>query len=255
MNNITQVAKDAIKALFLKAGISIAKSNRNIIVSKTKYGILPWNDIQQLAGDLNIKIDVCFDVGANDGETAICLLDKFSLSRVFAFEPHPLTFLELKDKIKNQRLFPYQLALSDKEGERRFYVYDEHTVNSLAPNARYVERFERKSSEITVKSTTIDSFCAKENVEKIDILKIDTEGFDLFVLKGAERMLSSGNIRFVFAEFNDCLEKHGVTGGALNQISDYLARFNFHFVATYTEYIVTKGELFVVANLLMIRCD
>jgi FkbM family methyltransferase len=225
-------------------------------VPKTGYGILPWNDIQRLSEDLNRKIDVCFDVGANDGDTSLSLLDNFKTAQVYSFEPHPITFSELTNRIKSERFCPYQIALSDTESERRFYTYEGISlVNSLAPNARFAERFKLESSEIIVKSTTVDNFCSKNKIEEIDVLKIDTEGFDLCVLKGAEKMLSEGRIGFVYTEFNDCLEKPGMMGGSLNKISEYLAHFNFHFVATYTDFIMTKGEIFVAANLLMVRTD
>ena len=45
----------------------------------------------------------------------------------------------------------------------------------------------------------------------------------------------------------------GTTGGALNELSEYLAEYNFHFVATYTDYVHTVDDLFVVSNLLMVR--
>jgi len=63
-------------------------------------------------------------------------------------------------------------------------------------------------------------------------------------------MLSAGNVRFVYAEFNDMLPKLGTTGGALVPLSEFLAPFGFRFVATYTDYIVTHGEMFTVANAL-----
>ena len=100
---------------------------------------------------------------------------------------------------------------------------------------------------------TIDDFCSANKIPKIDILKIDTEGFDLNVLKGAQQMLSRGQIAFIYTEFNDCVARQGTTGGALNEISDYLAQFKFRFVATYTDYVHPIEDLFVVSNLLMVR--
>ena len=66
-------------------------------------------------------------------------------------------------------------------------------------------------------------------------------------------MLSNGRVEFVYSEFNDCRTRSGTTGGSLNEISDYLADFNFHFVSTYTDYVHADADLFVVSNLLMAR--
>ena len=74
---------------------------------------------------------------------------------------------------------------------------------------------------------TIDDFCSANRIPKIDILKIDTEGFDLNVLKGAKQMLSRGQIAFIYTEFNDCVAKQGITGGALNEITNYWPSLSF----------------------------
>jgi hypothetical protein len=47
---------------------------------------------------------------------------------------------------------------------------------------------------------TLDNFCKSEEIESIDILKTDTEGYDLEVLKGAENLLNNNAIKFVLAE-------------------------------------------------------
>jgi FkbM family methyltransferase len=68
------------------------------------------------------------------------------------------------------------------------YVYDSSYINSLVPNAPYSVRFDQHASSISVECTTVDLFCVERNIKKIDVLKIDTEGFDLEVLKGAAAM-------------------------------------------------------------------
>jgi FkbM family methyltransferase len=244
--NIRETAKDAIRAALLRAGICVAKSKYNTVVSKERYGIDPWRDVERLSHSLNRPIELCFDVGGNDGETSLALLYRFKDSRIFSSEPHPDTFSALAARINDKRFLPQQIALSDKPGECTLYVYDDNPkINSLAHNARYAIQFKPSNSEITVRTETIDNFCSANQIQEIDILKIDTEGFDLNVLKGAQQMLSSGKVEFVYTEFNDYVLRPGTTGGALNEISEYLARFNFHFVATYTDYIIPTNDLFV----------
>jgi Methyltransferase FkbM domain len=84
----------------------------------------------------------------------------------------------------------------------------------------------------------------------IDVLKIDTEGCELVVLKGAEGLLSSRKVRFVYAEFNDMLPRVGATGGALVPISNVLAPLGYRFVATYPDHMEIGSELHVGANAL-----
>ena len=59
-------------------------------------------------------------------------------------------------------------------------------------------------------------------------------------------------IDFIYFEFNDFVPKNGATGGSLNEISAWLSGFGFRYVATYTDYIVTRGDWFAVANCLMV---
>jgi FkbM family methyltransferase len=71
-----------------------------------------------------------------------------------------------------------------------------------------------KIAPITVKCPTVDLFCAERKIKKIDVLKIDTEGFDLEVLKGADAMLKRGAVSFVYLEFNDIRLDENSAGGA-----------------------------------------
>jgi len=87
-------------------------------------------------------------------------------------------------------------------------------------------------------------------VQQVDVLKIDVEGCDLLVLRGAERLLSAGRVRFIYVEFNDMSPRLGCTGGALTPISDFLTPFGFRFIATYPDYMEYGEDMHVGANAL-----
>jgi len=238
------------KFLFERAGYTVRKR------SGLHYGVDLWLDIQRLSVLLKRPVGVVFDVGANKGDTSLEALKNFPSSQVYAFEPHPGTYNTLAARITNHAFTPSQLALSDKIGLQSFFDYGgSGHINSLVRDARFSERFETRGTEIHVQVDTIDNFCRTNNLDKISILKIDTEGNDYSVLRGAEGMLKSNSVDFAYFEFNDFEPKPGTTGGSLNEISAYLATFDFHFIATYTDRVVTEGELFVVANALLVRSD
>ena len=79
---------------------------------------------------------------------------------------------------------------------------------------------------------------------------IDTEAFDLSVMKGAARMLQERRIGFIYTEFNDLSVKEGTTGGALIPISEYLSPFGLRYVATYTDFVLPENGMFICANAL-----
>ena len=219
-----------------------------------QYGIDPWVDIERLSKELKRPIEVVFDVGAHTGSTSDYFLQAYPKAKVFAFEPHGPSFNKLTSSVRNRNFNSFKIALSDSIGEQSFFEYGiESTINSLVPNAVYATRFNKDAQEKSVRVDTIDHFCKDKNVRHISVLKIDTEGNDFNVLKGAKSLLEEGGIDFILFEFNDFGTRKGAIGGSLNEIGNFLSKYNFHFIATYTDYIVTKGDLFVVANALVVR--
>jgi FkbM family methyltransferase len=147
------------------------------------------------------------------------------------------------------------LALGEDDGEVSFYEYgaegDSSHRNSLVPNARST-RFGYQSTEIKVRGTTLDDFCATQNIEQIDFLKIDVEGAELSVLRGSRNMLSRRKIMAVYFEFNDLDPMPGLDGGALMPIAHYLGVFGLRYACTYTDSLMHRNELNVVANALFV---
>jgi FkbM family methyltransferase len=236
-----------------KAGLELVR-RKNV-----PYGYSPWIDVRRLSDALHRPIDCVFDVGANIGQTCIQMLEAFPGAHVHAFEPHPTTFAKLRSSVSVGRVTAHQLALSDRRGTFSFYEYDgedaSSKINSLTAQARFAMHVNLSPREIKVPTNTVDMLCQDNAIEAISLLKIDTEGHDLDVLKGASRMLSEKRIDFIYAEFNDFFEKPGTVGGSLNKLSEYLAPFGFHFVATYTDFIITERELLPVASVLMVHTD
>ena len=128
-------------------------------------------------------------------------------------------------------------------------------LNSLTPNPRYPQRYGMKSLSAMCRVETADAFSADNAIPRIDILKIDTEGYDLEVLNGARGLISEGRIQFVFVEFNEVLLSVRASGGSLQQIAEFLEPNGFAFIAAYTDHVATDGNLFVVCNALFAKKD
>ena len=149
-----------------------------------------------------------FDAGANVGELTL-LFSRFvgESGTVHAFEASKNVFHKLQTVCAltgRRNVALNHSALSDKSGGIRLNVYDE-TYSSFNSQARrplkdYGLDLEPVGVEETL-ATTVDEYCEKHAIEFIDLLKIDVEGAELQVLKGAARMLKSKKIACLTFEF------------------------------------------------------
>lgn len=142
---------------------------------------------------------VIFDVGANIGQTAIAFNLSIPEAEIHSFEPFSQTFETLqKYATPLTNVHCWQVALSATAGVLHV-PQTEIEANSVMNSLTSAKTDDSPDAEaITV--STVDDFCLEHRIKKIDLLKIDTEGFDLEVLKGAKEMLSQGNISSVLIE-------------------------------------------------------
>ena len=123
------------------------------------------------------------------------LRDVFPDARIVSFEPVPATFAALEANTRRDpNVVRVQAALGDAPGVVEMTadpMNGQNTINTSAHPDR---------PTVSVPVLTIDAYCEAQEIETIDVLKIDTEGYEVAVLKGAAGMLGRGAIRFVLAE-------------------------------------------------------
>ena len=136
---------------------------------------------QELLGIAGIsRAGTVVDVGANVGYFSMLCRELFPHCSVFAFEPVPEIFRCLCANFAgDNRTKLYDLALSDAPGETRMYYHEEYCAESKIC----------MEGETHVKAGTLDSFVGNSDISTIDILKIDTEGHEDSVLRGASKAL------------------------------------------------------------------
>tara|TARA_Y100000389_G_C17436592_1_gene505931 strand:+ start:1088 stop:1852 length:765 start_codon:yes stop_codon:yes gene_type:complete len=146
---------------------------------------------------------IIFDVGANTGQSIKRFNNEFNLKEIHCFEPNVLAFEKLK-KIKSKNIFLNNLALGDKEKIQTFNNYPKTSSSSFY-------RIDKKSSiyemnkgfySSNVKIITLDKYIEDSKIDKINILKIDTQGFEVSVLKGAINAVKDKRIDFIETEIN-----------------------------------------------------
>jgi len=137
---------------------------------------------------------VVMDVGANIGFFTLAVLDKSEGSIVHAFEPSPGSFALLKATISRnnltKRVIINQVACNHEPGEMDFHV---HAANYGAfdgfQDTGYAGVGESKLIKVPV--TTLDIYTKQVALDRLDLLKLDVEGAELFVLRGSRNVLSS----------------------------------------------------------------
>lgn len=142
------------------------------------------------------------DVGANAGSYAMLLHHIAPSARIYAFEPHPLTFSRLLATANGANVSVLNQAVGSEVGEFKLYdvgSLDGSTQASLDRSA--VELFTSDIVEHNIKCTTIDCFMEQEKIDEIRLLKIDTEGNDLKVLQGARHSIEQKKIKIIQFEF------------------------------------------------------
>ena len=180
-----------VRGLFERAGLYVKKYD------KLPYGIDWMRDCDRICGR-GWSPRLVFDVGANRGQTTRALKKHWPHATVHAFEPVSSTYAALTAAVGQfGGVHCHPLALADQAGVKAVRVLPHSQANSLKPN-RVATAAGAVIQELRL--ARLDDFCREHQVEQIDVLKTDTEGGDLDVLKGAESMLAGRRIRCVLCE-------------------------------------------------------
>jgi FkbM family methyltransferase len=166
-----------------------------------EYRFVTWNLQEYRAFRPVVKRGcVALDVGANIGAYSLLLgLWTGPTGKVYAFEPAPDAFSGLQRHVRLNRLekvvVPVQAAVSDSVGEASFQFDGIHGTNRLARAG------ESSGRAVRVPATTIDEFCARERVRP-DFIKVDVEGFEAAVLRGARNTILANDGLSIFVEMH-----------------------------------------------------
>ena len=145
---------------------------------------------------------VVFDVGANAGIYSLAALAVRPDAIVHAFEPTPeiATHLRATAKLNGlAKLYVHEVAVLSKDGEATLRRFRGEQGNNEGMN--YVSESVDRSAE-RVKAVSLDQFCDDHSIDHVDLLKLDVQGHEHSVLKGAEQLISAGRVGTIFMELN-----------------------------------------------------
>lgn len=145
------------------------------------------------------------DVGANIGFMSL-VAATVRKSKIHSFEPSPIAYPRLVENINLNNLgsrVKLNNSLISNSNKSISFVEDDRSELS------HISKSDEKG--IKIKSSTLDAYCSKNKIKKIDVLKIDVEGAELSVLKGAGLMLQTHKIKHIYVELNYACRQYGST--------------------------------------------
>lgn len=188
---------------------------------------------------------VIFDVGAYIGEVTKIYIGLFPCAKIFCFEPFDDSFQKLERLSNNKLVHPYQMAVSDHIGKIKLYVNEDLTCNSFFPRPKggptYYPRKAEHIDQIEVDTITIDTFCERKKIEQIDILKLDVEGAEMRVLKGACDKLSKHAISLIYTEV--MFTAHYEGGCMFHELTGFLEQYGYTLFNLYNLKRAKNGQI------------
>jgi len=193
-----------------------------------------------LPHDLHVVVDTetpfIFDIGGNTGQSVTRFREIWQNPTVISFEPDPISAeaLERHGPGRPKHLV-VRSALTDTEGLTTLYRYPQSDLNSIHQRRSDSSFGEASVGQIEVPCTTIDKYCQKNGIRRIDLLKIDVEGAEDLVIAGAAETLQNAIVSNVLIEvtFGDLYQKSTEPLKLFGLMKD----FGYHMMGIYHQQV------------------
>jgi len=192
------------------------------------------------------NIKTIFELGSRDLIDTIRLYQYFEPLYIYAFECNPDCLIEceknynLLTPAEKQNIILIKKAISDVDGDVKFYPFDTAKYNNIGASSMLKIDFSLRlnndpdfnkpnpQKEIIVNGTRLDTFMKQNNISSIDLLCIDLQGYELNALKSLGNELNK--VKYIITE---CSIKNTYTNGAtFIELNDYLKQFNFKYICS-----------------------
>jgi len=173
------------------------------------------------------KRGIFIDVGAFIGQYSISFVDIFQ--EIYAIEPHPLNYKQLVENTRKfDNIIPLNVAISDKCGTAPLYISKDPEQHSLIPYEQLeVEDFKknRTGEFILVPTITLPKLLELFGIDAVRLIKLDTEGMELRILKSSVSVMEIVNAWLVEyhkdSDYNEITKLLSENGYDINKFDPY----------------------------------
>ena len=186
------------------------------------------------------------DGGACRGDFSALLAGEFPGATIHAFEPNAALCGDIERRFAgNPDFHLWNRALHERAGRIELQVHADPGTTSLLPrpagDRRYFHSSDRVVASQTVDTATLDDFLAAHVPEGVALLKLDTQGAELSILRGAARSLQAQSIEVIYTEF--FLVPHYEGAPLLNDLWDLLAGHGYSMFDLFKGPYAANGQL------------
>ena len=167
---------------------------------------------------------VIIDGGANEGQTIELLLKQSRNFNIYAFEPDEILYKLLKKQYSQyDNVNISSCALVNEEGDFNFNIYESTKLSSIKDLNSHSVQASKLARTTVIKGITLDSFVASNAISRVDLLKLDLQGFEYEALLGSQSLVQNGLVDWIFVEvmFGD------MYSNGKDKSSDYLNILNY----------------------------
>ena len=176
-----------------------------------------------------LEIKGCIHIGAHEGQE-YRLYKHFGIHNLLFYEALPENFKKLQENTKNDPHIDIRnIALGNKRGTVEMFLEERGLSSSVLEPAHHLKQYPHITfdEKTTVNITRLDD--EEFDVSKYNFINIDVQGYELHVMKGAEKTLE--NIDLIISEINK--EEMYKDCAKVEELDDYLSTYKFQRIATY----------------------
>jgi len=226
---MNDIYKNTIRRLIGKCGMRISRaSSLRYAYDRENYPLLS-----------STPAPVIFDVGANIGQSTLWYLKSFPAATVYAFEPLPSVYKTLAANVGS---LGNVTCIQKAVGERNEAIYIPSIKSDTIQTVQVLGiAGQANQADVKIEVLTIDRFVEQHDIPILDIIKTDTEGYDLDVMKGAAGILKQQRIKYVLSEVS--IHESDSQHTNLFVLRDFLKVFGYSFCSFFDGYHDENGRI------------